>query len=491
MGLADGKNITNINMERNEAAHLELVGNAAGLHILDGNATETLVANTSHTLDGNTTEIMKRKKKPSRIPTLFDHLSGKLSPKSVDVTWMSDFEFLDSKHNLYNAESGVETPFLPKQFSEIPIYKMLISPDRKYALAMTSKEKGWRHSSIGGYQLMNLDKGIIEKKFFHTNGTLLWLAAWAPSNNSVAYVKEDNNLYIRRVGSNAEVAVTKKGIPGTVYCGRADWLYEEDVLPDGPKAFWWSPESRKLAFAIFNDSRVGEYALNYYGSWKSIMGGEESARYPRVTTVRYPVPGTRNPTVELWVAVLNKDHRIKSRLSIKAPVQLGEHLLTTVKWLNEDTLVVNWMNRVQNQSLTMVCKIKRRAACTNAVRKTEKHGWVDIRMDITPFTDGKIVGFYYLGPTHKKERYTQIFKYERGNSTKVSANAGDVTEIVKITQNGDILYMGIRAKDRKSRHLFRLPKGTKHATCLTCSLEGHSCKYSSVSIRWWICSGKL
>jgi len=389
MSLADGKNITNTSMERKEETHLELVGNAAGLYILDGNSTETLDGNTNETLEGNFTEtldgntnetldanttlpldenttgIMKRKKKPPRIPTLFDHLSGKLSPKSVDVTWMSDFEFLDSKYNLYDARSGAATPFLPRQFSEIPIYKMLISPDRKYALTMTSKEQGWRHSSIGGYQLLNLEKGIIEKEFFHTNGTLLWLAAWAPSNNSVAYVKEDNNLYIRTVGSNIEAAVTKKGKPGTVYCGRADWLYEEDVLPDGPKAFWWSPKSRMLAFAIFNDSRVGEYALNYYGSWKSILGEEETARYPRVTTVRYPVPGSRNPTVELWVAVLNKHHGIKSRLRIKAPEQLGEHLLTNVKWLNEDTLVVNWMNRVQNQSLIMICKIKRQAACTN------------------------------------------------------------------------------------------------------------------------------
>lgn len=55
----------------------------------------------------------------------------------------------------------------------------------------------------------------------------LSVAKWAPTGNSVVYVL-DNNIYYVSEPTNVlnAVAITDDGVPGVIYNGVPDWVYE-------------------------------------------------------------------------------------------------------------------------------------------------------------------------------------------------------------------------------------------------------------------------
>ena len=92
--------------------------------------------------------------------------------------------------------------------------------------------------------------------------------------------------------------VTTSGRPGVVFNGVADWVYEEEVLSD-TKAIYFSPDGDKLAWIEFNDTDVDVMTITHYG-----QPGNLQFQYPIQTPLRYPKPGRKNPTVNVFAAAV-------------------------------------------------------------------------------------------------------------------------------------------------------------------------------------------
>ena len=61
-------------------------------------------------------------------------------------------------------------------------------------------------------------------------------------------------------------------------------FFTEEILKSN-RAIWWSPDGNMLCFATFNDSKVGTYFYNWYGSHNdstNVMAQLRSVRYPKV-----------------------------------------------------------------------------------------------------------------------------------------------------------------------------------------------------------------
>lgn len=140
--------------------------------------------------------------------------------------------------------------------------------------------------------------------------TRLQHAAWLGNTSGLLMVSE-NDIYVRMAPSAPEDArLTDTGVPGVIYNGVPDWLYQEEVLPR-PEAAWPSPDGTHLLFASFNDTKVT--ALEF--PWFSTQPGQDGASsspltatrrgsFPRSKSVRYPTPGSPNPEVDLWLLEL-------------------------------------------------------------------------------------------------------------------------------------------------------------------------------------------
>ncbi|XP_011864447.1 PREDICTED: venom dipeptidyl peptidase 4 [Vollenhovia emeryi] len=223
--------------------------------------------------------------------SLEEWLSGSLSPKSFNGTWISGDEILyrDEIGNLliYNVSSAASKILL--DFSNpdlLSSFDHQLSADRKYLLLALNYQKLYRHTYLAHYRIVNLDT-LLETVLAANESTPLQLATWAPRGNALIYVHQ-NNIYYR---PEAEVAndyqITNTGVFGTIYNGVPDWVYEEEVFSSN-KALWFSPSGTKLVFGYFDDSSTPIMTIPFYG-----YPGSLTFQYTSAIPIHYPKVSTR------------------------------------------------------------------------------------------------------------------------------------------------------------------------------------------------------
>ncbi len=113
----------------------------------------------------------------------------------------------------------------------------------------------------------------------------------SPDSSMVAFTRS-NDLWIRDIASGNETRITTDG-SDLVLNGYASWVYYEEIFgrPSKYRAFWWSPDSRKLAFYRFDNSQVPMFPI--YSPF-----GQDG----RLSLTRYPKAGESNPPVRIGIA---------------------------------------------------------------------------------------------------------------------------------------------------------------------------------------------
>ena len=117
------------------------------------------------------------------------------------------------------------------------------------------------------------------------------LAEISPNGQKVAFVR-NNNLYVVDVTTGIERALTLDGDTenGVIRNGKADWVYFEELYSRNWKAFWWSPDSSKLVFLQFDDSRLQDYPLVNF-----------LPLHARLEKAKYPKAGDPNPVAKVGI----------------------------------------------------------------------------------------------------------------------------------------------------------------------------------------------
>lgn len=137
--------------------------------------------------------------------------------------------------------------------------------------------------------------------------TRLQHATWLGNTSSLVMIS-DNDIYLRMVPTSTEdIRLTDTGVPGVIYNGVPDWLYQEEVLPR-PQATWPSPDGSHILYATFNDTKVSALQFPWFGTQlgqdgasSSPLGASRRGSFPPSRSIRYPTPGSPNPEVELWI----------------------------------------------------------------------------------------------------------------------------------------------------------------------------------------------
>jgi dipeptidyl-peptidase 4 len=155
---------------------------------------------------------------------------------------------------------------------------------------------------------------------------------FSPDGSKVAFVR-NHNLFVVEVRSGRETAVTSDGSE-KILNGEMDWVYEEEIYGRGTKrAYWWSPDSSRVAFLRIDDTPVPSYVtlddINYQ---------------PTVETWYYPRAGEANPIVTLGVARAAGGAPEWIDLSRYGP----EYLVVRVGWAPTGTFVYEVENRTQS-----------------------------------------------------------------------------------------------------------------------------------------------
>ncbi len=110
--------------------------------------------------------------------------------------------------------------------------------------------------------------------------------AFSPDFKLRAYTR-DYNLYVQDLDGN-ETALTTDGHKD-LRNGFPDWVYPEELSQY--QAFWWSPDSKKIAFMQFDESPVTKYPIVH-----------DVAPRPELEMQSYPKAGANNPIVTFYIA---------------------------------------------------------------------------------------------------------------------------------------------------------------------------------------------
>ncbi len=112
----------------------------------------------------------------------------------------------------------------------------------------------------------------------------------SPDGTLVAFTR-DNDLWIRSVADSSETRLTFDGSE-LILNGYASWVYYEEIFGRASmyRAFWWSPDSKRIGFYRFDNSQVPMFPI--YSPF-----GQDGT----LNQTRYPKAGEANPSVRIGI----------------------------------------------------------------------------------------------------------------------------------------------------------------------------------------------
>ena len=156
---------------------------------------------------------------------------------------------------------------------------------------------------------------------------------WSPDSTKIAYTL-NNDLYSIDVRTKEIVRHTYDGSK-LILNGYASWVYYEEIFgrPSQYRAFWWSPDSKLIAYYRFDNSKVPMFPIY---SAKGQHGSLNQTRYPKT--------GDPNPEVKLGFVSAAGGETVWADFDPKVDQYFG-----TPFWNGEGTkLMVSWMDRAQD-----------------------------------------------------------------------------------------------------------------------------------------------
>lgn len=213
------------------------------------------------------------------------------------------------------ALTGAEQPFLDKSRLEAALVPAGISAKTARELANQPNftfAKGETSALIvseGDLYVYDLRAGSA-KRLTNTKDEETE-ADFSPDGKMVSFVR-GNNLFVVEIASGREKQLTRDG-GEKILNGVLDWVYEEELYGRGNKrGYWWSPDSRFIAFLRTDESPVKKFPII------------DHTRQPQILeNMDYPKAGDPNPLVTLGAADVTKSSLVPNVSRIP---RLGERL---------------------------------------------------------------------------------------------------------------------------------------------------------------------
>ena len=258
-----------------------------------------------------------------------------------------------------------------------------MSEDESLFLIPTEEEAIYRHSSKAEFFVFDTKSKKLEKL---SKGGKQRLADFSPQGDQIAFVRE-NNLFVKDMASGTEKQITTDGSHNGIINGTCDWVYEEEF--GFTKGFFWSPDGKHIAYYRFDESRVKEYTLTYYGEL-----------YPDQETYKYPKAGEDNSLVDIYIYDLASGKAVK----VDAGKETDQYI-PRIKWTADATkLAVQRLNRLQNHLDILVADAA--TGSTSVIYTEDNPYYIDITDNLTFTPDGK-----YFIMSSEKSGFNHLYYY--------------------------------------------------------------------------------
>jgi dipeptidyl-peptidase 4 len=313
-----------------------------------------------------------------------------------------------------------------------------LSDDETKILLTTKSKKIYRHSYTAEYYIWN---SVTEDLTALSDKGAQQLATFSPDGERVAFVR-DNNLFIKNLKFGNESQITYDGKKNEIINGAPDWVYEEEFGFN--KAFWWSPDSKFLAFIRFDETKVPEFSMLMYADESKGQNG--NSPYPRIETFKYPKAGETNSTVSVM------SYELYSRLTMKVDIGSNTDIyVPRLKWTPDSKdLVVMRFNRLQNQLDVLYANPYTGESRPIYTEKNERYVDEDFLDAFMYLEDGRFVVF------SERDGWRHLYLYDRLGFEQGQLTRGnfDVTEFYGYDPSQKVFYYQAAAESPLRREVY-------------------------------------
>jgi len=312
----------------------------------------------------------------------------------------------------------------------IKLGSFTMNNDENMFLLSTKVEPIYRHSFKADYFIWDAEKKELMP--LSENGKQQ-LAAFSPASDKIAFVRE-NNLYIKDLVSGKESRITTDGKKNHIINGTCDWVYEEEF--GFTKGFYWSPDGARIAYYRFDESKVKEYTLAYYGEL-----------YPDWETYKYPKAGEDNSLVEIYVYEL--------ATGITTKMDIGEEIdqyIPRIKWSNDPKLLaIQRLNRLQNHLDILLADAI--SGNSHVMYTEDNEYYIDITDNLTFLENNK----YFL-ITSEADGYNHIYLYNIDGTLKKQLTQGnwEITNVYGYDVKKKLVYYQSAESSPLNRDIYKV-----------------------------------
>ena len=266
----------------------------------------------------------------------------------------------------------------------------------------------------------------------------------SPDGNSVAWVR-GNDIYVCDVAAKTERRLTHDG-SSTTLNGRFSWVYWEELFGHRENAYWWSPDSKSIAFLHTDESGVSTTSFTDFEPYQA-----------RVLTQRYPQAGGKTPDVRVGFISAGGGGPVWMDVALSS-----YEYITAVDWIPAGgRAAVQTMNRAQTRvDLYFVGSTDGKAV---RILTENDDAWLHI---YKPLFIGGGEQFLWISD---RSGYAHAFRYAADGTLLNQVTRGewslrpygafaiyDQSPLLAVDEKGGWVYFTAGKKSAIERHLYRV-----------------------------------
>lgn len=323
------------------------------------------------------------------------------------------------------AKALAALPTVGKEAAQGLARQALAGRDPKRTGALLTHQGDLYYVALDGSKAVRLTKSPGTKE----------LSSLSPDGQFAVFVR-GNNLFAVDVATQTERALTNDG-SDVIFNGKADWVYFEEIFNRNHKAYWWSPDSRYLAFLRFDDKPVHKFTVT-----------DMIPVRQRLEETPYPKAGDPNPLAKLGlVSLTGGDVQWVDTKNYPE----DKTLLIRASWTPDSQSVYCYVTDRAQTWLDVVSAGPQGGTPVRLFRETTK-AWVDDPGDPLFLKDGS---FLFQS---ERSGWKQLYHYGRDGKLIRPVTQGDweLDRVLQVDEAGGWVYFSAKKDSPIADNLYRV-----------------------------------